>query len=465
VKKILALQAPPGYLRQQKISRPVLGPFLGVIDAILIKDKTAPKKQRHTAQRIFDRLREEYGYTGGYTQVREHVREVRAHKQEAFVPLAHDPGEAQIDWGEAYVYEGAERRKIYMFVLTLPSSDARFVAGFPRCTLEFFLEGHRLAFEFFGGVPRRAVYDNLSSAVTKVLRGRQRKLNAVFAQFLEYHLIEARFCNVARGNEKGHVEMGVGWARRNLLTPMPQFDNWEQFNERLAQGCRKIFDRRVRGEDKVIGERLEQDKEAMLPIPPFPMDKASPQLQRVSSLCLVRFDCNDYSVPCEFAHYSVVVRANVSKVDIFHQDQCIATHCRCHKKEKAIYEPWHYLTLVERKPRTLDDGAPMRQLQLDPCFADLRRRMEVGQEHSEGTRAYIRVLQLLRDHSQRDLSRAVQRALQLHAEDEEAIKNLLLCPPEQTPTPLDLAGRGHLKLTLPRPSLSHYQSLVAGGVS
>jgi transposase len=463
--KILKLQSPPGYRRKRAAARPVLGPFTGVIDAILERDKRAPKKQRHTAQRIFDRLREEYGYKGGHTQVREYVREAREFSREAFVPLAHDPGEAQADWGEAYVWDGGKRLKVYMFVLTLPFSDARFVACFPRCTLEFFLEGHRRAFEFFGGVPRLIVYDNLRSAVTAIVRRRERKLNAEFAKFLKYHLIEARFCNAARGNEKGHVENGVGWARRNLLTPLPQFTDWNSFNARLAEGCRKIFDRRVRGEEQEIGERLEQDRQAMLPVPPFPVDSGAPQLQRASSLCLVRFDTNDYSVPCEFAHHPVVVRADVAEVRIFHQDRRIAMHVRCHEKEKAIYEPWHYLALVERKPRTLDDGAPMRNLQLDPCFADLRLRMESGQEHSEGTRAYIRVLQLLRDHSLRDLTRAVQRALELRAEDEEAIKNLLLCPPEQTPSPLDLSGRGHLKVAVPRPDLSRYQSLLAGGVS
>ena len=465
VKKILVLQAAPGYRRKQPAARPVLGPYIGVIDAIVEQDKRAPRKQRHTAQRIFDRLREEYGYKGGRTQVCEYVREARERGREAFVPLKHDPGEAQADWGEAFVWDGGERRRVYLFVMTLPFSDARFVACFPRCTLEFFLEGHRRAFEFFGGVPRTIVYDNLRSAVTQVLRGRWRKLNAEFARFLAYHLIEARFCNVACGNEKGHVENGVGWARRNLLTPLPHFTDWNSFNETLAAGCRKIFERCVRGEDQAIGERLKQDRQAMLPVPPFPVDSGAPQLQRASSLCLVRFDTNDYSVPCEFAHHPVVVRADVAEVRIFHQDRCIAAHVRCHGKEKAIYEPWHYLTLVERKPRTLDDGAPMRQMELDPCFADLRRRMEAGQENSAGTRAFIRVLQLLREHSLRDLTRAVERALELCATDEEAVKNLLLCPPEQTPSPLDLSGRGHLKVAVPRPDLSRYQSLLAGGAS
>jgi len=295
--------------------------------------------------------------------VREYVRQARNRNREAFVPLAHDAGAAQVDWGEAFVYDGHDdagsdlRRKVYIFVMTLPFSDARFVACYPRCTLEFFLEGHRRAFEFFGGVPRRIVYDNLRSAVTQIQRGRRRKLNTTFAQFVDYHLIEARFCNAARGNEKGHVEMGVGWARRNLLTPIQRLADWRSFNERLADGCRRVFERQVRGEERTIGERLEEDRGAMLPVPPLLIDGAKPALTTVSSLCLVRFDSNDYSVPCEFAHHEVSIRADVAEVRVSLHGQCVAEHERCHEREKTIYEPWHYLALVERKPRTLDDGA------------------------------------------------------------------------------------------------------------
>jgi transposase len=435
-----------------------------VIDTILEKDQTQPVKQRHTAMRIFRRLQEEYGYTGGRTQVCDYVQQARKRRKEAYVPLAHDPGVAQVDWGEAFVVDQGEQRKVQMFVMTLPFSSARFTAAYPRATLEFFLEGHRRAFEFFGGVPRQIVYDNLKSAVTKVGRGRRRKLNRTFEMFVDYHLIAPRFCNVARGNEKGHVEMGVGWARRNLLTPLPRFVDWEHLNEHLARGCRKYFEHRDRGVEETIGQRLEQESKALLPVPPFPVDESAPRPQEVSSLCLVRFDSNDYSVPCRYAYHPVTVRADVARVRIHHQDQCVGEHVRCHEKEKAIYEPWHYLDLVERKPRTLDDGAPLRQLELDECFEVLRRRMEVGQEHSEGTRAYIRVLQLLKDHSLKKLTGAVRRALELNVEHEEAIKHLLLCPPEYVPSPLDLAGRGHLVVLLPNPDLSAYDVLAKGGV-
>jgi hypothetical protein len=192
----------------------------------------------------------------------------------------------------------------------------------------------------------------------------------------------------------------------------------------------------------------------------------------VSSLCLVRFDNNDYSAPCEFAHGRVVVQADVAQVRIYAHETIhreaplLAVHRRCHERYRAVYDPLHYLPLVERKPRTLDDGAPMQQLRarLPECFDVLRRRMERGQIHSRGTRAYIAVLQLLKKYRLARLTRAVQRALKLGVAHPEAIEHLLLCPQETAPSPLSLSGRPHLAgYGSAPPPLSRYAELVAMG--
>lgn len=464
IKKILILGAPPPYRRAEAPAQPKLGPFIGVIDAILKADRKARPKQRHTAKRIFDSLREDHGYTGGYTQVREHVARVRGLKKEAFVPLEFGPAQAQVDWGEAWVWVDGEERKVYLFVMTLPFSDARFVAAFPRPTLEFFLEGHERAFRFFGGVGRRIVYDNLKSAVTKVRRGRRRDLNPTFEEFAERYLFETAFCNVGQGHEKGHVENGVGWARRNLFTPQPRFSDWEDFNEQLAERCRRCWTNRLRGHERTVGERLEEERAALLPIPKNSTMGRTPKPRIVSSICLVRFDTNDYSVPCRYAHHEVVVRADVGKVRIYRDDRRIALHTRCHEREKAVYEPRHYLALIERKPRALDYGAPMKRLELDECFATLRRRLEDGQEHSEGTRAYIRVLRLLEKHSMARLRQSVRRTLDLGIDDYEAIRMFLLSPTERPASILDLAGRAHLAAyRIAPPDLTAYAAVAQGG--
>jgi transposase len=473
IKRILAEGGPSEYTRKRPVRRPILGPFLPVIDQILKDDHQAPRKQRHSGKRIFDRLKQEHGYPGGYTQVRQYVAEVRLRTKEAFIPLEFGPGEAQVDWGEAFAFdltgeppEGARirSRKVYLFILTLPFSAARFVAAFPRQTQEFFLEGHRLAFEFFGGCPKRIVYDNLKSAVTKVLRGRQREMNTTFKEFCERHLFEPAFCNVARGNEKGNVENGVKWARNNLFVPPPRFSDWDDFNESLAHRCREEWKRVVDGHERSIGERLDEERRRLSPLPKQTTSSEAFKPRQVNSLCLVRFDTNDYSAPCRYAYHKVVVRPTVGKVAIFHDDQQIAVHKRCYSRHKAIYEPCHYLALIERKPRALDYGAPIKLLKLDSCFGVLRRRLESGQIHSRGTREYIQVLRLLEDHSPAKVTRAVQQALELGVDRYEAIKSLTLCPPEHIPSPLDLSGRGWLAAyrIVPAP-IARYGALVGQG--
>ncbi len=466
VKKIIELSAPPGYRRRKKPRQPVLGPFIAVIDTILVSDKFERPKLRHTAKRIFDRLREEYGYAGSYTQVREYVAKVKDLRREAFVPLEFGPGEAQVDWGEAEVEHGGERVRAQMFIMTLPFSNARFVACFPRQTLEFFLEGHVRAFEFLGGVPKRIIYDNLKSAVTKVGRGRRRELNVTFENFARHYLFEPAFCNVARGNEKGHVEKSVYWARKNLFVPVPTCEDWSVFNEELAERCRGVFLQVCRGHERTISERFGEERAHLFPVPASRARPRTLKTWTVSKLCLVRFERNDYSVPCRYAHHRVTVRADVGRVAVFFEGRRIAEHRRCHEREKAIYEPWHYLALVERKPRSLDYGAPLKALELDPCFAVLRRRLEEGQEHSEGTRAYIRVLRLLERHSLATLTRAVKKGLGLGVWHEEAIRHLVLCPREQRPSHLDLSGRGHLaRFQFAPPRLDVYAALGKGGAS
>ena len=461
----MIIQGAPAKYRRTRIHRPRLDRVIPIIDQILKQDRGAPRKQRHTAKRIWERLVEEHAYSGGYTQVRTYVGQARIRLRESFVPLAFDPGTAQVDWGEARVVDHGVRCKVQLFVMTLPWSGARFVAAFPRASQEFFFEGHQRAFEFFDGVPRRIIYDNLKSAVQKVLRGRKRELNETFEQFSEHYLFGPSFCNVARGNEKGHVESGVKWAQRSLMTPLPEFVDWKSLNRRLDEQCRRALKQASEPGGAIGHERLDEERPCLRPIPTVPPRRGLPRPTRVNSTCLVHFDTNTYSVPCGFAHHEVTVRADVAEVWVHHQDQCIARHARCHERHQAIYEPWHYLPLVERKPRTLDDGAPIKGLELPECFGVLRRRMETGQEHSRGTRAYIRILRLLERHSVAALGRAVERALELGVEDEEAIRNLMLCPPEATPSPLDLRGRGHLAVRIVPPDPSLYSRLIEGGAS
>src|SRR5918996_2382591 len=219
--KILNHTEPPPFRRTAPRPRPKLDPFLPVIHQILDDDGKAPKKQRHTANRIFQRLRNEYGYEGGETVVKAAVAAWKARSAEVFVPLAHPPGEAQVDFGEAEITLDGRPTKVALFVMTLPYSDAIFVHAFPRECTEAFLEGHARAFAFFGGVPRRISYDNSKIAVARITGSRERKVTDAFLRLKSYHLFEDHFCLVRRPNEKGHVETLVGYARRSYLVPVP----------------------------------------------------------------------------------------------------------------------------------------------------------------------------------------------------------------------------------------------------
>lgn len=453
VKRILDTGGPPEYQRRSEPRKSVLGPFTAIIDEILKQDTKAPRKQRHTAKRIHDRLCDEYHYPGGYTQVREYVAQAQLRCREAFIPLEFGPGEAQVDWGVAIALDATGEppekksihpRKVNLFVLTLPYSGARFVAAFPRQTRDFFLEGHQMAFEYFNGVPHRIVYDNLKSAVVKVLQGKKREINPTFKKFSEQYLFEPAFCNVACGNEKGNVENGVKWTQRNLFVPIPKFSNWDTLNIYCAEGCRKQDNHTIRGKSKSVGQLLEEELAHFLPLPGKLTMHKPMEPQKVDSLCLVSFDGNHYSAPCQYAYHEIVVRPTVGKVDIYRNDCLIAQHQRCYGRRKTVYDPLHYLALIERKPRALDYAAAMKGLELAPCFEILRRRLEAGQIHSRGTREYIRVLRLLENHSLAELTRAVGHAIELGVDRFEAVKSLLLLPPEKVPSLMDLRGRGFL---------------------
>lgn len=222
LKKILAHDQPPGYRQKEPKTRPKLGAFLPIIAQILEDDKSAPKKQRHTAKRIWERLRDEHGFAGCYTIVKNVAREWKLSHREVFLPLTRPPGEAQVDFGEATIKLAGESTKVALFVMTLPYSGAMFIQVFPRECTETFLEGHRLAFEYFGGVPRRISYDNLAIAVIEVLKGRERKLTREFWRLESHYLFQHHFCLVRRANEKGHVERLLGCARKSFLVPVPE---------------------------------------------------------------------------------------------------------------------------------------------------------------------------------------------------------------------------------------------------
>jgi len=460
VRKMVAFSVPPGYRRQEAVTRPKLDAFVGVIDAIVEEDKTRPAKQRHTAKRVFDRLREEHQFTGGYTIVKDYLRSAAQRGREMFVPLVHPAGEAQADFGEALVVIGGVECTAHYLVVDLPHSDDCFVIAFPAETTEAFLEGHVKAFAYFGGVPTRILYDNTKIAVAKILGGTERKRTRAFSELQSHYLFADKFGRPAKGNDKGKVEGLVGYARRNFMVPLPRFATWDAFNAHLEVECRKRRERTLRGHTETIAERFERDRAALLPLPAAPYEACEKVSARVSSLALVRYKGNDYSVPTRHGHLQVLVRGYVHEVTIACGSEVIARHPRSYEREATIYDPLHYLALLEHKTRALDQAAPLQGWQLPACYVQLRRLLEARLKH--GGREYVQVLRLLETFSMEELTRAIEDALELGTIGFDAVKHLLLCRIERRPPRLDMENYPHLPLAQVRTTqAADYMSLLA----
>ena len=464
LEKMLTHSQPPGYRREAPYLKPKIGPYEDRIRQILVEDQSAPKKQRHTAKRIFERIQAE-GYAGGYTQVKEAVRKIRQRQKEVFVPLVHRPGEAQVDFGYALVKEAGWLRKVAFFVMTLPYSDALFLQVFERITTEVFWEAHRRAFEFFEGVPWRITYDNEKVWVAKVLSAHGRKLTRGFLQLQSHYLFEEHFCRVYRPNEKGAVESDVRYGRQNFLVPVPQVRELEELNAELVDRCRADLSGQSRGKAGRRGERLIEDQAAFRPLPAVPFDACRKVSTTASSLSLVRFDRNDYSVPVRSAHQPVVVKGYVDRVEVWQQTERIAAHRRRWGTDGVSFDPVHYLALLERKPGALDHARPLEGWDLPKCFGVLRRRLEDEEEREgDGTREYIRVLRLLETHSVRTVARAVHKGLDVNALTRDAIAQFLIPQEDWRQTTFRLAGREHLRqVRVAQTDVSQYGSLLAVG--
>ena len=465
VAKMLVFSVPPGYRRRQRASRPKLDAFTGIIDQILEADKLVPKKQRHTSKRVFERLRDDHNFIGGITIVKDYIFTAKQRQQEMFIPLTHPPGHAQADFGEALAVIGGVEQKIHFLVMDLPHSDACFLKAYPAETTEAFCDAHVAAFAFFGGVPVSILYDNTRIAVARILGDGTRKRTRVFSELVSHYLFEDRFGRPGKGNDKGKVEGMVGYTRRNFMVPKPRFASFDDLNAHLAGRCCKRMDDKLRGHKGTIGERFEADAERLQPLPAVPYDACDKQSVRVSSLSLVRYRSNDYSVPTAYGHQEVLVRGYVHEVVIACGAEVIARHARSWEKEDYIYDPLHYLALIEQKTNALDQAAPLAGWELPEVFLILRRLME-ARMGKKGKREFVQVLRLLETFRIVDVEAGIQSALERGTIGFDAVKHLVLCRIERRPPRLDMTvypylPKAHVAVTSP----GDYMALLSGGQS
>ena len=443
VDKMLVFPAPPPHGRNGgSFSRKLAG-FTGIIDQILVDDRNVHAKQRHTAARIFERLRDEHGFTGGITIVRGYVASAKLRSREVFIPLSHKPGHAQVDFGEADGIIGGKLMRFHYFCMDLPHSDAPFFKAYPAEVAEAFCEGHVAAFAFFGGIPRSILYDNTKMAVAQILGDGKRERSRMFSALQSHYLFEDKFGRPGKGNDKGKVEGLVGYVRRHFMVPMPVADSFDALNARFLEQCVERRQAVLRGHSDTIAARMQADLAAFMPLPAVPFDPCHIVTGRASSMSLVRYRTNDYSVPTAYAYQEVVIKGYVDRVAVICRGEQIAVHPRSYEREDFIANPLHYLALLEQKPRALDQAAPLDGWILAEPMHRIRRLME-ARSGKEGRREFIQVLRLCERFEQSQVEWAVARALDLGAISVDAVKMIALARLERRPPRLDLQFYPHL---------------------
>ncbi len=458
VKRILAHSESLGYQLSRPREKPKIAPFIPIIEEILKSDQRVPCKQRHSGQRILERLRAEHGYVGGQTIFYEALADLKKSHRSLYVPLKHPPGEAQFDFGFAHAKLGGVMTKIAYAELSLPYSNVRYLQVFPVGCTESFQEGLKRAFHFLGGVPTLIKFDNSKVAVRTITGGRGSEPTREFLRMESHFLFRHHFCRIRQPQEKGHVENAVGYSRRNHLVPVPQFDSFDAFNQQLEQKCRDDMSKTSARKKQSIAELFEEDKKHLLPLPEAEFEARRVELRHANSLSTVRFHSNDYSVPSEYAHKEITVIGNIDHVRCLVGDAVVAVHKRDWGKNNAHYNPVHYLTIAERRPNSLDFGKPFEHWDLPKEFDVLRRRLVAATGPKLGVRQYIKVLRLLENCTLEQLTSAVHHALELKAVSYETIR--FCVQGEHDVVPLEvfaLDGRPLLQaVQLPQPNLTVY---------
>jgi len=311
---------------------------------------------------------------------------------------------------------------------------------------------------------QQAAY-RFSTAWPRILPDGTRKRARLFSGFLSHYVIRDRYGRPGKGNDKGSVEGLVGWARRNFMVPLPRFASWDDFNAWLEEQCRKRQAAILRSHTETIGQRLQRDLQAMADLPPAPFEACEQATGQVSSQSLVRYQTNDYSVPVAYGHRDVWVRGYVDQVVIGCGGEVIARHPRCYDREDMVFDPVHYLPLLEQKIGALDQAAPLAEWDLPAEFQTLRRLMEARMIKA-GRREYVQVLRLLESFGLEDLHVAVKNALRMGAIGFDAIKHLVLCQVEKRPPKLDLNVYPYLpRATVSKTSAASYLCLVSRGAA
>ena len=450
-------------------AKPRLGPLVEFIDTILVGDLTAPRKQRHTSQRIWTRLSvEKPEHPVSASTIRRYVRERKEalglKTRETYVPQSYEwGGEGQVDWFEAVARIGGEEQLLQFFAMRSMASGGGFHVAYAHATQQAFLEGHELAFAYFGGVFQVLRYDNLRSAVKKMLRGRQREETERFITFRSHWGFHAEFCNRAKGNEKGGVEGEVGHFRRNHLVPLPEAASLEELNEKLRDHCRQNEQRTIQGQGEAIGVKMIQERQHLLPQPEEGFELAETSFPKVDTQGCVKVRTNRYSTPLKPGG-KTRVRLLPSSVEVWQERKCVAQHERSYARYQQVLNLEHYLEVLGRKPGALAGSTPLKQWREQGRWPESYDRLWnlLQQRHgrSDGTRQMIDLLRLGYAQGWSVLRVAIETTLEMGCSDAAAVRHLLNGQ-ELPHLPLERCEVGALlRYERPLPTMSEYDQLL-----
>ena len=414
---------------------PVLGPYQARIDEILVENERLPRKQRYTGYKIYEDIYER-GYRGSESGVRRYIGLQRGEtkKRKVYMPLEFDKGtDGQVDWGEAQAILAGEQVTVQLFLMRLCYSRKLFVRAYPTQRQEAFFEGHIHAFHHFQGIPLRLSYDNLKVAVQHILEDGGRQEQKDFVAFRSHYLFQSHYCTPGQGHEKGRVEKGVGFSRRNFMVPIPRVASFEELNEHLLAACRADDQRRVDRQPMTIGEAWEEEKACLQSLPKHDYKCYVTKSATLNGYSQVEFETNRYSVSTDQAYRNLVLRAYPFRVDIVHMDGVIASHPRYYGQEQDILDSLHYLPLLEQRPGAFEHAKPIRRWREEwpPAYERLLKQLRAQSENGHAVREFVRILNLHKEHPAGLVAQAIEQALEygcVHADGVTLCLHQLLAP-------------------------------------